>query len=217
MNLDKTRMLITTVAWNGPASAAQGNDFLALLACVREQLPKDSFVLTAAFPANREILQFIDFQKAAHYLDFVNLQAFGMYNAESSRSGHQAQLYSMNREEMSASVAVMYLMSRGFPSEGILLGVPTRGRSFLQCDGLDKEFNGVGGEDGLIDYSELPQQGRQEIVDRRRIAAFCTGGDGGFVTYDNPETTQEKADFCKQKRLGVSQAVAVLTWGNRRS
>jgi chitinase len=155
-------------------------------------------------PADRDILQFIDFQSAAQHLDFLNLEAFGMYNAESPRSGHQSQLYSMTREEVSGSIAVAFVMSRGFPGQSILLGVPTAARSFLRCEGLDREFDGVGGENGLIDYSELPQSGCTEIVDRRRIAAFCTGGDGGFVTYDNPETTEEKADFCKQKRLGVS-------------
>jgi chitinase len=30
------------------------------------------------------------------------------------------------------------------------------------------------------------------------------GGDGGFVSYDNPETVRAKAAFAKQKGLGVS-------------
>jgi chitinase len=35
------------------------------------------------------------------------------------------------------------------------------------------------------------------------VAAFCVGGDGGFVTYDNPETVKMKANYCKEKGLGV--------------
>lgn len=38
------------------------------------------------------------------------------------------------------------------------------------------------------------------------VGAYCVGGDGGFVTYDNPETVRARAVCCKQKglELGVS-------------
>jgi GH18 family chitinase len=46
----------------------------------------------------------------------------------------------------------------------------------------------------------------KELANRfkQAVGAYCVGGDGGFVTYDNPETVSAKAVFCKQKGLGVS-------------
>ena len=52
-------------------------------------------------------------------------------------------------------------------------------------------------------YKDLPRPGAsQEIVDEVVGAAYSVGGDGGFVTYDNPETVQMKANYVKQKGLG---------------
>jgi chitinase len=39
-------------------------------------------------------------------------------------------------------------------------------------------------------------------VDEAPIAAFCIGGDGGFVTYDNVDTVAAKARYAKSRGLG---------------
>ncbi|UKZ75927.1 hypothetical protein TrVFT333_003623 [Trichoderma virens FT-333] len=178
------------IAWEFPSEAKHGHDFLALLAAVRIHLPDDRFILTAVLPAAKEVLDLIDLKTAAEYLDYINLVAYDFFGTWTSKSGHHAQLYTMNKDEPSAS------------SGSILLGIPTYGRSFLKANGPGQDFNGVGGQDGTFEYSELPRKGCKEIVDRRYIAAQCVGGDGGFVTYDNPETVKVKAEFCKQKGLG---------------
>ncbi|PTB65983.1 glycoside hydrolase family 18 protein, partial [Trichoderma citrinoviride] len=190
------------IAWEFPSEAKHGQDFLALLAAVRIHLPDDRYILTAVLPAAKEVLQLIDLATAAEYLDYINLVAYDFFGTWTSKSGHHAQLYTMNKDEPSASAGVAHLMAQGFPAKSILLGIPTYGRSFLKANGPGQDFNGVGGQDGTFEYSELPRKGCKEIVDRRYIAAQCVGGDGGFVTYDNPETVKVKAEFCKQKGLG---------------
>lgn len=192
------------VAWEYPCDAQQGHDFLALLAAVRIHLPEDHYVLTADLPASKAILQFIDLKVTADYLDFINLMAYDFYGTWTAKSGHHAQLYSMNKDETSGSSGVSYLMSQGFPAFKILLGIPTFGRSFLHCTGPGHRFRGGAGQDGSIDYNQLPRKGSKEVVDKRHVAAQCVGSDGGFVTYDNPDTVKTKAGFCKQKGLGVS-------------
>jgi chitinase len=156
-------------------------------------------------------LQNIDFRRAAEYLDFINLKACDMFGEWTPRSGHQAQLYAMNKDEGSGSSGVQYLMAHGFPAKKILLGIPVYGRSFLHATGPGQKFRGVGGDDGSFDYNQLPRRGTKEQVDKRTVAAQCVGGDGGFVTYDNPETVKIKAAFCKQKGLGVSD-IAPPAW-----
>lgn len=166
-------------------------------------MPEDNFMLTATLPATKAILSQIDLRRAAEYLDFINLAAYDLFGPWSSRSGHQAQLYAMNKDEASGSSGVQYLMAEGFPAKQILLGIPVFGRSFLHATGPGQKFRGGGGEDGAFDYCDLPRRGAKEAVDKRAVAAQCVGGDGGFVTYDNPETVKTKAAFCKQKGLGV--------------
>lgn len=181
---------------------------------MRVQLPDEQFFITAALPAKRAILHNIPIAAAAACLDFINLEAYDFYGPWTAKSGHQAQLYSLSgsssssssKDETSGSSGVSYLISHGCPARKILLGIPLYGRSFLGVAGPGHRHKGQhgGDEDGAFEYSSLPRKGAKETVDRRIGAASCVGGDGGFVTYDNPETVKMKAAYCKQKGLGVS-------------
>ncbi|KAJ9623698.1 hypothetical protein H2203_005960 [Taxawa tesnikishii (nom. ined.)] len=64
------------------------------------------------------------------------------------------------------------------------------------------KFSGGGGEQGVFEYRDLPRPGTVEKVDRNVCAAYCVGGDGGFVTYDNPVTVMIKGDYAKREGLG---------------
>ena len=200
-------MLTHPVVWDHPYTPQQGNDFLALVAAIRIHLPEDLYLLTAALPAAKHILQNIDLRQTAEYLDTINLLAFDFFGHWSHKSGHHAQLYSMSKDEQSGDSGVRYLMSSGVPGKKILLGIPLMGRSFLHVTGPGHKHRGAGGNDGSFEYRHPPRKGTKEQVDKRAIAAQCVGGDGGFVTYDNPDTVKVKATFCMQKGLGVC-----LTW-----
>ncbi len=191
------------VVWEYPCTPQQGNDFLALVAAIRIHLPEDRYLLTAALPAVKTILQNIDLRQTAEYLDTINLIAYDFFGQWTHKSGHHAQLYSMSKDEPSGDSGVRYLMSSGVPGKKILLGIPLFGRSFLHVTGPGHKHRGVGGNDASFEYKHLPRKGTKEQVDKRAIAAHCVGGDGGFVTYDNPDTVKVKATFCMQKGLGV--------------
>lgn len=122
-------------------------------------------------------------------------------------AGHQAQLntptYPYSDEALlSCDSAISYMLAQGVPSRKILLGIPVYGRSFLGATKPGDPYDGQGGEEGTFEYRDLPRPGALEGVDEQIGAAFCVGGDGGFVTYDNPRTVQLKAQFAKQRRLG---------------
>lgn len=155
-------------------------------------------------PAGKAVLQCIDIAQAANYLDYINLMAYDFVGNWSPQTGHQSQLYAMHRHESSGSGGVTYLMSQGCPAKKILLGIPVFGRSFLHATGPGQSYRGAGGTDGVFEYNQLPRPKATETVDKGSVVATCVGGDGGFVTYDNPKTVEKKATFCKQKGLGVS-------------
>ncbi|KAK4242684.1 endochitinase B1 [Achaetomium macrosporum] len=193
------------LVWEYPCTPQQGNDFLALVAAMRVHLPDDRYLLTAALPAAKAILQNIDLRQTVEYLDTINLTAYDFFGHWTHKSGHHAQLYSMNgKDEPSGASGVQYLMSSGVPGRKILLGIPLFGRSFLHVTGPGHKNRGAGGDggSGSFEYNQLPRKGTKEQVDKRAVAAQCVGGDGGFVTYDNPDTVRVKATFCKQKGLG---------------
>ncbi|KAF4626974.1 hypothetical protein G7Y89_g11184 [Cudoniella acicularis] len=190
------------IDWEHPSNPQQGRDFLSLLAAVRLHLPDDRYLLSAALPAGQWALQNIDLCKAQDYLDLINLMAYDFTGSWSANAGHHAQLFPGQDGEPSGAAAVEYVVSQGFPAHKILLGIPVYGRSFLGASAPGHSYTGHGGEEGTFEYKNLPRQGTEEIVNTRVVAAFCTGGDGGFVTYDNPETVKMKANFCRERGLG---------------
>lgn len=189
------------VSWHVPADPVQGANFLALVQAVRSKLGDKRLLLTTALPANPAVLQHIDLPMAAQALDFMNLQTYNLHHAQPGRSLCPSQLYSLAKDEPSTSTAAGYLVSRNFPAQKILLGIPTFGTTFPGCDGPAQPYDPVSSR--AVGYLGLPVEGRQEGIDRRRISAYCAGGEEGFIAYDNPETVKEKADFCKQKGYGV--------------
>jgi chitinase len=162
-------------------------------------------------PAGQWALRYIDLFRAQDYLDLINLMAYDFKGSWSPTAGHHAQLFSDNANDPSGSAAVDYVISRGFPAAKILLGIPVYGRSFLGADGPGQNYTGHGGQEGTFEYKQLPREGTEEIVNTRLVAAFCVGGDGGFVSYDNPETVKLKATYCREKRLGVYFNLSVNT------
>lgn len=134
-------------------------------------------------------------------------------------TAHHAQFFNAhdsNNTESSGRNAVYYTREHGFPSQKILLGIPVYGRSFLNVENvsprqgitgyLHKSYRGAGGEDGTFEYKDLPRPGTVEMVDMGAVAAYCVGGDGGFVSYDNPDTVRAKGEWARVENLGVSDS-----------
>jgi len=190
------------IDWEHPETPEQGRNFVALLATIRLHLPDQQYLLTAALPAGEWALKNIDLYKAQEYLDLINLMAYDFAGPWTAKTGHHAQLFPAQPGEASGSAAVQYVLSKGFPPAKILLGIPVYGRSFLGARGPSQSYTGHGGDDGSFEYKQLPRPGAEEITDKALAAAFCSGGDGGFVTYDNPETVTLKAQYCREKGLG---------------
>ena len=195
-----------TVDWEFPEDPQQGANYVALLACLRAFLPRPNYLLTAAIPAGEWALRNVSIGAAASYLDLVNVMTYDFSGPWTDRAGHHAQLHAPRHPcadfaRVSGSSAVTYLMAHGVPAGKIVLGVPAYGRSFLGAGRAGDAYNGMAGEDGSFEYRDLPRPGAQEHVDQDCGAAFCVGGDAGFVTYDNAATVAKKANFVRDMRL----------------
>jgi chitinase len=164
-------------------------------------------MLTTAIPAGEWCLRNIDLAATSKSCDFINVMAYDFAGKWTEVSGHQAQLRSPDRPDdafskRSVENVVRYLKSHGVSLKKALIGIPVYGRSFLGVTGPGQQFMGQGGKNGMIEYRDLPRPGTHEIVDEQLGAAFCVGADGGFVSYDNPETVEMKAKYVKTNKLG---------------
>jgi chitinase len=180
-----------------------------LLTLLRRVLPAPRYLLTSALPAGEWALRNVNLAAAAAQLDLINLMAYDFSGPWTPLAGHHAQLHAppasggpQQQQQVSGRIAVDYLAAQGVPPAKILLGVPAYGRSFLGASARGQAHRGHGGEDGTFEYRDLPRPGTDERVDGACCAAFCVGGDGGFVTYDSPATVREKARYAKERGLG---------------
>ena len=150
----------------------------------------------------------MDLSTASVYLDYLNLMGYDFAGPWTELSGHQAQLYTPPPPHANAfakrsgHAAISYVVGKGFPARKILLGVPAYGRSFLGVDGLGQPFTGHAGEQGIFEFKDLPRPGTIEQIDEALGAAYCVGGDAGFVSYDNPDTVAMKAKYARDTGLG---------------
>ncbi|KAJ5708765.1 hypothetical protein N7488_008566 [Penicillium malachiteum] len=194
------------VDWEHPSTPKQGEGYVKLLNILREYFPSPQFILTSALPTGEWCLRNIDILAASKSCDFINLMTYDFAGSWTELSGHHAQLTASPHPhnafaKRSIEVGVQYLQAHGVSPEKTLIGVPVYGRSFLGATGAGQAFTGNGGENGIFAYKDLPRPGTQEVTDRERGAAFCVGGDGGFVSYDNPETVKMKAQFVKAHKI----------------
>ena len=186
--------------------AEQGRSYANLLAIVRSYLPRPRFTVTSALPIGQWALRNIDLSSAHGFLDIICLMGYDFSGPWTKITKHQSQLHNADRAAneysgVSCHSGVSYLISQGVPEHKILLGLPTYGRSFLGANNIDQKYSGHGGDDGCFQFKNLPRPGTEESVDYQCGAAFCSGGDGGFVTYDNPETVRMKARYVKHHGL----------------
>jgi chitinase len=139
-------------------------------------------------------------------VDLLNLMAYDFIAPQFGNpplTDHHAQLWSLNSApnevlKLSGASAVQYVLNNGVPREKLLLGIPLYGRSFLGASGLHRPYQGSGGREGIFEFRELPRSSTTELYDEFRVAAYCIGGDGGFVTYDNAVSVTAKAEYVKQ-------------------
>jgi chitinase len=197
---------LNLVDWEHPCDSCQGQDYVHLLQALRRYLPPP-YILTSALPAGEWALKHINLSAAHHSLDFINLMTYDFAGPWVEVSGHHSQLYTPRDipkgiSKTSCNSSVIYLINRGVPSHKIVLGIPAYGRSFLGCNDVGQKWIGQGGEDGTFEYKDLPRPGATEHVDMALGAAYCCGGDGGFVSYDNPQTVRQKSAYVKEHGLG---------------
>jgi chitinase len=182
---------------------------------LRSYLPRPRYTLTAALPAGEWCLRNIDLPgllcssgAGESYLDYLHVMTYDFSGSWTELSGHQAQLHAPQDPpnafaKRSIARITQYLVhEQSLEPAKLVMGVPVYGRSFHGVNGPGEKFTGHGGDvNGLFEYRDLPRPGTKEVIDETHGAASCSGGDGGWVSYDCPTTVYRKGQFVKKHGL----------------
>lgn len=178
------------IDWEYPTSSSAGissspadkQNFTLLLKDLRSVLGAEKLI-TMASASNAD---YIDWESALPYLDFVNIMTYDM----GEPPYHNAALYPSSRTKSGDSHncdgSVKRHHEKGVPYDKIVLGVP---------------FFGHNGKEE-VDYNEIKYEGYTVCWDDVAKVPFLADATGQMVlTYDNAESLALKAEYVLQKDL----------------
>ena len=215
--------------WEYPGQGVAGikfrpedkENFTLLLKTLRERLDAAStadgrngagrYTLTIA-SADREYFEHTEMGRLHVYLDWINVMSYDFFNSLTSTTGHHAGLFASEfaaPADRNADASVHQHLAAGIPAGKLVLGVAFYGRAFAGVqpahDGLNQPY---GHFEGAPSYAELVEKwidhdGFIRHWDERAKAPFLWNETSRtFITYDDPQSIREKADYVRRKGLG---------------
>jgi chitinase len=196
-------------------------NFTLLLQAVRARLDRlagehhrsggDAYLITAAL-ADGEFVSHIELGRVGAVLDWINLMTYDFHNSLTPTTGHHAALYRSATAalgERSVDAAVAQFLAAGVPADKLVVGVPFYGRAFADVvanhHGLDQRYGRYEGDHA---WSQLLGEfiGRNGYVrywdDVAQEPYLWNAQTRTFVSYDDPQSLANKAEYVKAHHLG---------------
>ena len=200
----------TSVA--GIASSADDKvNFTLFLAALREAMDSlgEGKMVTIAAGGDSYFTRLTEMDKAAEYLDYVQLMTYDLQGGFQKVTGHHAALYAGGRNlfDACADKAVRAFMEAGVPAEKLVIGIPFYARKWEGVpdvrEGLGVEAQTIGGFGA--DYGELLEKyvGKNGFVrywDDEAKAPWLFDGKT-FISYEDTESMAAKLAYVKEKGL----------------
>lgn len=197
----------------GPGIAHSPDDkrnFTVLLRELRARFGHRYWLSIAA--AEGEFAQGLDVPAIARVLDAINLMAYDFHGSLTPTTGHHAGLQrsvSAPQADRTAEQAVDFFLRAGVPADKLVLGVAFYGREFDDVDaandGLYQPYRSGG---GFVSWKQIHRElladaGYARHWDEQAQAPWLWNAQRHrFISYDDPQSLQAKAQFIRAKRLG---------------
>ena len=215
--------------WEYPGLAGPGirhleadkENFTLLLKAIRLRLDglqkqmhradDNPYLITAAL-ADGEFVTHVELDKIHPYLDWINLMTYDFHNSLTKTTGHQS-AFSRSKtsaaDERTVEKAIDQYLDAKVPPEKIVVGVPFYGRVFEQVtsqnNGLDQPYGKYGTEVpwSKLESDYIDKNGFKRFWDSNaKVPYLWNAQTQTFVTYDDPQSLKNKADFVRRKKLG---------------
>ena len=171
----------------------------------------DRYTLTIA-SADREYFEHTEMSRLHLLLDWINVMSYDFFNSLTPTTGHHAGLYASEfaaPTDRNADSSIQQHIAAGIPARKLVLGVAFYGRGFTGVnpahDGLNQPYTRYERDHS---YAELVEKliGRKGFVrhwdDRAKAPFLWNAKTRTFITYDDPRSIREKADYARAKGLG---------------
>ncbi|XP_015419016.1 PREDICTED: oviduct-specific glycoprotein, partial [Myotis davidii] len=171
-------------------------------------------LLSAAVSGDPQIIQMAyDVPHLGRLLDFINVLTFDVHGSWEEFTGHNSPLFSQQGDPRSVAYAMDYWRKLGAPSEKLLVGFPTYGRTFhllkdsehwLQAEAVGPASPGkYTRQPGFLAYYEICSflQGAKKCwIEHQRVPYAYKGEE--WVGYDDAISFRHKASFIKKEHYG---------------
>uniref|UniRef100_A0A8C4NHY4 chitinase n=2 Tax=Eptatretus burgeri TaxID=7764 RepID=A0A8C4NHY4_EPTBU len=196
--------------------------FTILLQTLRQAFDKESIqegrsrlLLTIASAAAKDKIDGgYEVALIQRYLDFIAVMTYDMFETL-TRTCHHSSLYPSAGTRYNVRDVIAYWQSKGAPSQKLIVGIPTYGRSFtlrstntsLGAPAIGAGIRGhITGQDGFLAYYEICQNllsGWTRVRIEGEKAPYAYSGKQ-WVGYDDQESVTEKACWITNQNLGGS-------------
>ncbi|KAM4570582.1 acidic mammalian chitinase-like [Fundulus diaphanus] len=192
-----------------------------LLAAFEEEAKKTKrprLLLTAAVAAGKGTIDSsYEIAEVSKYVDFLNVMTYDLHGSWDPFTGHNSPLYSSSAERgeqiyFNVDFAMRYWRDQGAPTEKLLVGFPTYGRTFR----ISSAATGVGApasgpasagpytrEGGIFSYYEICtflDGASAHWVDEQKVPYAFKGNE--WVGFDNKRSYEIKAQYVKDNNYG---------------
>ncbi|PNF19362.1 Acidic mammalian chitinase [Cryptotermes secundus] len=211
--------------WEYPAqrggAATDKAVFSLLIKELRQKFDKHGYLLSAAVAATKSSASIsYNIRELGKYLDFINVMTYDLHGPWDPVTGHNAPLYAgSNDDGLTVDAAIQYWIKEGAPSEKVILGIGTYGRSFTLSSSVNDCIIGAPAtgaghagpytrEGGNLGYNEICENQSKYTVrwDEQQKVPFACFRDQ-WVGYDDIKSVTYKAEYAVKHGLG-----GVMIW-----
>ncbi len=212
------------IDWEYPAQRGDDNvfrpedkqNYTLMFEEIRKELDKLSektgkyYELTTAVGASYSYIENTEMDKAAKYLDYVNLMTYDFYTSGDS-AGHHSNLYPPEDYGKDASGHKTFneFVKAGVPAEKLVMGIPFYGRSWIMKSAdkhginMPVEERARGGGYTYIKDSLVSQKGFVRYWDENAKAPYLfNAATNQLVVYDDEESVKLKCEYVNDNNMG---------------
>ncbi|THE13788.1 hypothetical protein E1I69_06160 [Bacillus timonensis] len=205
------------VSGGGPGTypnPADKDNYPLLLEKIREKLDEQGekdgkhYSLSIAGAANTGFVKNATLGKSQQYLDYVQIMTYDIHGTWEPLADHNAPLYDDNGKTWSVDKAVTAYLDAGVPAEKIVMGVPFYGYRYnvtsSENNGLRQPYEGSGSATyNRIMRDDYLNNGYERFWDEGTQTPYLFNAENSiFITYDDPESMQIKANYIRERGLG---------------